>query len=236
VGDAIANIPELLQGLTGVEVYGTAFAILLLCGLGLPIPEDVILVTVGYATYLALPGTHITLSLGLGMAGVLLGDSIAWTLGHRFGIPVTRRWPFRLKLGPARLVAAREHMHRHRRYILFAARFMPGLRVVVFFTAGLLGVRYTYFLLLDGLAAMLSVPALVVSSWYFGAELDRVIRTARQAENALVVAIVVIVIYVLARAWLRRRKLRAEEAEMAAKAAALDAEAASSVDTPGHVG
>ena len=41
------------------------------------------------------------------------------------------------------------------------ARFMPGLRAPIYFTAGTVGVKFHTFLFYDGLAALVSVPAIV---------------------------------------------------------------------------
>lgn len=52
---------------------------------------------------------------------------------------------------------------------MFVARFLPGLRTPVFFTAGMTRcVSFAKWLLMDGTAALLSVPAWVYLG-YFGA-------------------------------------------------------------------
>ncbi|MSQ81314.1 MAG: DedA family protein [Myxococcales bacterium] len=207
-----------LRTLNLVTVWSMCFGVLLLCGFGLPIPEDVTLVTCGYLTYLLVPadgsaGDPLTLALvatAVGMAGVLIGDLTMFTLGRRFGARLVGVWPFRTILGHGRKEKAEEFLKIRGAPVLFSARFMPGLRSVVFFTSGTLGVNYWTFLKYDGLAAILSVPALVLSSWYFGDQIAAVIAYARKFENGLVAIIVLVTaVFVAKWYWGQRKKAQA---------------------------
>lgn len=58
---------------------------------------------------------------------------------------------------------------RYSNWVLFVARFLPGLRSPIFLTAGMTRrIPFWRFLLLDGLAALISVPVWVYLG-YFGA-------------------------------------------------------------------
>ena len=65
------------------------------------------------------------------------------------------------------------------------------------------------FLIYDFSAAAFSVPVLVYSAWYFGGQIDRVVKYARQTEHGILVAIVVALAVVGVRAY-RRHKRRME--------------------------
>lgn len=54
--------------------YYAVFMVLLLCGFGLPIPEDITLVAGGVISGLENAKTHIHLMFLTGMAGVMVGD------------------------------------------------------------------------------------------------------------------------------------------------------------------
>ena len=117
-------------------------------------------------------------------------------------------------MGQGRLEQTEAFLQSHGPKVLFSARFTPGLRSVVFFSSGVLQIPFRTFLFYDGMAALLSVPALVASSWYWGAEFDEVLLKARRAENGVLLTIVAIALLLLARwAWKRRKKA----AEAAAK-------------------
>jgi membrane protein DedA with SNARE-associated domain len=208
----IQPLIDALMSLDGLTIYGIGFAVLLACGFGLPIPEDITLLLMGYMTYHPMPDggarphAHVAVAVVVGLLGVMIGDGCMFTLGRRYGDRLIDRWPFRMILGDGRLPKATEFLQRNGAKVLFSARFTPGLRSVVFFTSGTLGIPLGRFLLYDGLAALLSVPALVVSAWYWGAQFDEVVARARQAENGLLIVIVVVALALVARALLKRRE------------------------------
>lgn len=207
-------------------IWGSAFGILLLCGFGLPIPEDITLILCGYATYLHVGNRSSEAwamawgSLGVGLAGVLIGDGIMFWLGRRWGTELARIWPFRSIFGNGRLARTRVFLQEHGAKVLFTARFTPGLRSVVFFSSGTLGIPASRFLFYDGLAALLSVPALVLSSWYWGDHIAEVIRRAQRAEHGLLIVIALVAAIVALKWWLGRRRQTREAAELAKLAAA----------------
>ena len=76
--------------------YAFVFGVLLLCGFGLPMPEDVILVTGGVLAWLASPLEtpalrEMPFDAGLqrmvlvGLLGILAGDSVIYWMGRRLG-------------------------------------------------------------------------------------------------------------------------------------------------------
>ena len=60
--------------------YFAVFWVLVLCGFGIPIPEDVTLVAGGVISGLGYTNVHIVFAVG--MAGVLVGDGLMFLLGR----------------------------------------------------------------------------------------------------------------------------------------------------------
>ncbi len=203
---------DYLMSMDALTIYGIGFTVLLACGLGVPIPEDITLLLMGYMTYHAMPDgsprphASVWLAVTVGMAGVMIGDGFIFYMGHRFGVKLLEKWPFRRMLGGGRLEKARKFINKNGPKVLFSARFMPGVRSVVFFTSATLAIPYRRFLIYDGLAAMLSVPALVVAAWYWGAQFDRVVAKARQAEHGILAIIVIAGLVVLVKHLIEKRK------------------------------
>lgn len=182
------KIAEFLLGFSGPAPYLLVFFILLACGFGVPIPEDITLIAAGILAYHE--AANVYGMIGVGMAGVMLGDGAMFWLGRRYGLALARR-PFFARLMPEeRLLKVAEVLQQKGNKILFAARFMPGLRSPLFFTAGALGVKARVFLFYDGLAALISVPAIVYSVYYFGQQMDEVIAVIRRANHGIVLVIV----------------------------------------------
>jgi membrane protein DedA with SNARE-associated domain len=91
--------------------------------------------------------------------------------------------------------------------MLFTARFLPGMRTAVFITAGLTHrVSFIRFLLLDGAAALISVPFWVYLG-YFGADNHEwLLKWIHRGQTGLWVALVVLVLVLAVLYWRHRRR------------------------------
>ena len=92
---------------------------------------------------------------------------------------------------PKRQLRVRAYFRKFGSKVVLIGRFTPGFRFTIFFTAGTLHLRPSVFLIYDFSAAAFSVPVLVYSAWYFGGQIDRVVKYARQTEHGILVAIAV---------------------------------------------
>lgn len=197
-------IVDFLIDYYGPIPYVVIFLILLACGLGIPIPEDITLIAGGILTYYGV--CDVWLMIAVGMAGVLIGDSLVYFLGFKFGKRLMSKWPFRAFIDETRIEGIRVRLHEHGAKLLFSARFMPGVRSTVFFASGLLHYPYRKMILFDGLAALLSVPAIVYSVYYFGDFLESVIKWIKKVEGGIIAVIVLALVIVFLRIWSKHRK------------------------------
>lgn len=210
--DVFTTLTLAFASMDALTVYAAGFALIVICGLGLPLPEDITLLTMGYLTYLPLPDgssrphASVVLATLAGFVGCMGGDGVMFAIGRRYGMSIIGRRPFSWILTSKRLDRACQIMDRHGPKILFAARFMPGIRSVGFFTAGSLGTPYLRFLTYDGLAAMISVPFFVFSGWYWGENIDRAIAYVRRAEHGMFVVIGVVTLVTVLKAIRSRRR------------------------------
>lgn len=185
--------------------YLTVLLVLLAASLGLPIPEDIPLLTGGYLCHIgraALPMMIVT-----GLVGVLAGDVVLFTMGRRFGHRIVEHRFFRRLVNPARLLMAEELFARHGLKIIFIGRFLPGLRPMIFMAAGVLRVRPLAFAAVNGTAACISVPTLILLGKFFGGSLDQIQRDVRIASHGMV-AVLIVIALVAAGIWLHRRQRR----------------------------
>lgn len=185
-------IVDLLIDYYGPIPYLAIFAILLACGLGIPVPEDVTLIAGGILTYYGV--CDVWTMIGVGLLGVMIGDSIVFFLGHKFGRRLLKKKPFSLFLDETKVDDIRGKLKHHGGKLLFSARFMPGVRSTVFFASGMLHIPYRKLLIYDGAAALISVPAIIYSVYYFGDYLEQVIRFIKKIEGGIAGVIVVAVI------------------------------------------
>jgi membrane protein DedA with SNARE-associated domain len=134
-----------------------------------------------------------------------VGDAIMFGMGRRYGLRIVGHRPFRWVLTPDRIDYARGFLDKHGPKVLFAVRFMPGVRAVAFFTAGALGTPYLRFATFDGLAALISVPFFIWAGWYWGHDIDWAIQQVRHAEHGMLLLILAAAAILVLKALLMRR-------------------------------
>jgi membrane protein DedA with SNARE-associated domain len=195
---------EHLSQLTPMGAYLWLGGILLLCGLGLPIPEDISLIAAGYFAWKGVLNVHKAFAVCL--AAVLGGDTMAFLMGRWFGRRVLASSLARRYFTPRRQLRVRAYFRKFGSKVVLVGRFTPGLRFTIFFTAGTLHVRTSTFVIYDFSAAMVTVPALVYTAWFFGHQIDRVVSIARGTEHGIVIAIVLVAAFFAIKYWRRKRR------------------------------
>src|SRR5262249_20485143 len=136
--------------------YLGLFAALLLTGIGLPpLPEEVTVAAAGIA---AAHGELVWwLAWPVCVAGGLAADLVLYALGRVGGQAVFRLRRVNRTLAPGRRAKLEARLRRHGWKILIAGRLVPGSRTGVFVLAGALRYPFASFLLIDGVAAAISV-------------------------------------------------------------------------------
>ncbi len=212
----VERILDRLAGETLHVGYAVVFGVLVLCGFGLPLPEDIILVTGGLLAWRASPLEEATLAtmvrdpgllamVGFGLGGILVGDSIIFFAGRKLGHRVAEFGPLRRIITPQKLTDAETLLRRRGNVVVVIARFLPGLRAPTYFTVGHAKLPYWEFLLFDGVAALVSAPLWVCLGFYFGSNIAEALVTASRFGNYILVAVLVVVAAIGLRWWQRRR-------------------------------
>lgn len=194
---------EHLRELSPANVHLTLGGVLLLCGLGLPIPEDISLISGGYMAHLGVVNVHTTFVVCF--TAVLAGDTMAFFLGRLFGRRILAWGPAKRLFTARKQLRVRAYFRKFGSKVIFIGRFLPGLRFSIFFSAGTLHVRPMVFFVYDTLAALLSVPFLVYLAWYFGEHIDHVISWARRSEYGILVLAIVATLFVAVKITRARR-------------------------------
>ncbi len=210
----------------------TVFTALTLCGFGFPMPEDVILVTGGVLAWLASPLEEPTLAgmirdeglltmVAVGLAGILVGDSVIYWAGRRLGRRVAEFRLLRHMVSPAKLEKVETKLRHQGNVVVMIARFLPGLRAPTYFTVGHSHFAYWKFLLYDGMAALVSAPLWVGLGYWFGDDIGRAAREATRFGNWVLAAVLAIVAFLAAR-WLWQRRAAARAAAPTAEDAGVE--------------
>jgi membrane protein DedA with SNARE-associated domain len=168
--------------------YLGLFVVLLLCGMGLPMPEDIALLAGGFLVHRGVTRYPITLAVAL--LGVVAGDNSLFFLGRRFGTGLVSYFGLNRPGSKAQIDRIRAFMNRHGHRAIFYARFLAGLRALIYLTAGSFGVTPLRFLAYDLLGAIISVPIVVSIGYLFGGQLEVIVHYIGGFEHLLWVVVV----------------------------------------------
>jgi membrane protein DedA with SNARE-associated domain len=153
------------ENLVGQLGYFGIVLVLVLGGLGLPVPEEapVILAAVlSRKRTLWWPA-----ALGSCFAGVMLGDLVVYGLGYFYGEKVLGFRLTRKFLTKPREAQIKGYFHRHGIKILVLGRFAVGFRTAAYLTAGILRLPPFKLLLADLCAASLTTVLIFGLGYWF---------------------------------------------------------------------
>lgn len=168
--------------------YLGLFVVLILCGLGMPIPEDVALLAGGYMVHRGV--TRYPITLAVAFVGVVTGDNSLFFLGRRFGTGWVRYFGIGRPGRQVQIERIQKFMQRHGHRAIFYARFLAGLRALIYLSAGSFGVKPAIFLMYDLLGALISVPIVVTLGYVFGKQLEMIVRYLGGLERLIVIVAV----------------------------------------------
>lgn len=187
--------------------YVAVFVMLLICGFGVPVPEDVTLVTGGVIAGLGYADVHTMFAVG--MAGVLVGDGLIYGLGRLFGPKLMHAPGLRRVLTAERYLAAQGAFARYGKWVMFVARFLPGLRTPVFFAAGMSKRVPVYvWFLMDGVAALISVPIWVYLGYYGAQNWDWMFKILHRFQTGIFVLLGLLGAWLIYKWWNKRKLAR----------------------------
>lgn len=191
------------------------FVGLLACGMGLPIPEDIILVVAGFLA--GQNNAKILPPILVTYAGIMLGDSLIFFIGQKLGRKVMKSNIAQKILNPERLEKAVDAFHKYGIWVNFFGRFLPGVRTAIFFTGGTLKYPFHRFFLMDGLAALISAPLFVYLGYWAGMKFSENISLlnhyVKKTKTYFGIGIFVLLIIVAIVVFLKSRKKKLNELE-----------------------
>lgn len=177
-------------------IYLAIFAFMLASGFGLPIPEEVTLISAGLVCHVAsrpdlypppYPGAvpvdpYIT--AGVAFFSVVFADCLVFFLGKFFGGKILRAtYMARFR---SRMDEVGKWTKKYGMWAAGAFRFTPGLRFPGHFACGMMGLKVSHFVLVDAFAAAISVPTQVLLVAFYGEHIFIYLRQFKIGLGAII--------------------------------------------------
>jgi membrane protein DedA with SNARE-associated domain len=136
-----------------------------------------------------------------------VGDGIMFAAGRLYGERVLRFRPVAKIMTPERFAATQEKFARYGNWVLFVARFLPGLRSPIFLTAGMTRrIPYWRFLMMDGFAALISVPVWVYLGYFGARNREWLMHMVHRGQAGILIALAVAGLVLGVYFWRKKRK------------------------------
>ena len=197
-------------------VYTFICCFMLAASFGLPIPEELTLISAGLVAYMAqnpaqfpppYPGAEgvetITLCV-VAFLAVFCSDLVVYLIGKIFGGRIIKTKFFQKQVAGAGFDKINSWFQKYGGWACGIFRFTPGLRFPGHLSCGLLGIPLWKFCAVDGLAALISVPTQVYFVATYGGE---VLKHLKEFKIILVSVLgVVLIVWLIRRFYLKKFK------------------------------
>lgn len=175
---------------------------LIIAGLGLPVPEDIMLLAAGVLVHRG-EASYVEALIACAI-GVFIGDTTIFLIARKLGPAALGRRPLRWLITPERHAKIEEMFARYGNVIVFMARHMAGLRAPTFAMAGMHKMPITRFWLWDGLGLCVSAPIVIGIGYFMADKLDEAKEWLSHFEHVVIVVLVLAALVFVAWRKLRR--------------------------------
>jgi membrane protein DedA with SNARE-associated domain len=180
--------------------YLAIFVLLAFGIVGLPVPDETLLTFTGYLIYKSHLSPPMAFATALG--GSASGITISYTLGRTFGMTLLHRFGKYVHVTPERLERAHQWFERIGHWALTFGYFIPGVRHLTAYAAGMSGLAPHTFALFAYSGASLWVGTFLSLGYFLGDQWQAVQKTADRYVIWVVIALAFLVVgYVV---WRRR--------------------------------
>jgi len=196
-------------------VYLMVFLIMIASGFGFPVPEEVTIVSVGLLAYMGAhpeiypapfagaPVVNGVEAAFVTLTAVMAADILVFFIGRVFGrkiIALPRMAPL---FSESRLERINGWVKKYGSYAVFFFRFTPGIRFPAHVILGMSKLHLWQFVLVDGLAASISVPTQILLIYHFG---EPILQLIHKFRDFILVGLAVLVVAFVVRHLFNRQK------------------------------
>ncbi len=168
--------------------YLGIFVTMALSGHLVPVPEEILLLLIGYASGVGFVNVYVALAMA--SLGVIVGD-IALFLLSRSGSHYVDR--LKSKLSPEKIARYEKLMKSHAGKTIFLSRFIITIRFFSPILAGSLRINWKTFMLADFSAAILYVGAFIFLGYHFNNDIASLITEIKLARHIIFILLLTLI-------------------------------------------
>ncbi len=178
--------------------YLAIFLIILASGVGIPFPEDAILLLSGYLA--SIDVLDLKWAIIISIIGLICSDNLGFYIGRRGGKIVSK------VLSNNTIKHYSKHLCRKR--TIFLTRFLSGLRVFFPIAAGAANMKWKEFFIADTAAIFVLGIGLNLIGYYFGWAITPVIKGVLKADKIItIVALCIIALIIICAVVVKKKKV-----------------------------
>jgi membrane protein DedA with SNARE-associated domain len=178
--------------------YAALIGSMMLGIIGLPIPDETLLMFAGYlVSKNSLQLQYVMLSA---FSGSVAGISVSYAVGRRYGLPLLLKLHIP-SFSEEKLDSARDWYRRFGKWALVVGYFIPGIRHLTAFTAGMSGLRYRSFGMFAYTGALLWSATFILLGKFVGGQWKTV---SEEIQNNLLLVTGIVALVLISGAVLQR--------------------------------
>ena len=182
---ALFGVDILISYLSSVS-YIAIFFLFIATGVGLPIPEELTLLVLGYLARIEI--FDFTSLLIVSFLAIFASDNLGFYIGRN-----NKKWFHRL-VSKEKLEMAKHHLKLHGGKTIFFSRFVCVLRVLFPIVAGSVGMQWKKFVVIDTAAILIMVPLFMTLGHYSGPYVEQIAKAIVSLDRiVLMVALILII-------------------------------------------
>jgi membrane protein DedA with SNARE-associated domain len=160
-----------IQGWIQAGGYLMLFGLLFACGLGLPLPEDIPLIIAG--ALIAKGQMTWTIAAAAAWLGIVGGDIFLYWMARRYGMNITKAPLIGKHVTRERIEWVEGLFEKYGVGVVAVCRLFAGIRGAMVIAAGTIRFNFAKFVIVDGIAALISGGLFMLFGWWVGNKLTR---------------------------------------------------------------
>jgi len=190
--------------------YAGVFVLMVLESATLPVPSEVVLPIAGWLVSKNILNSWVVVIVA--SIGSLIGTLIDYSIGYYLGRAAILRYGRIVRLNENHLKTTEKWFAKHGELIVLLARFVPLIRTLIAFPAGIAEMKLWKFVSFSIIGIVIWDAILIYLGVLFGQNYNSIVSTLSNAFTLVEILAVVVVIIVLY-LWLRRKAPQKEKAQ-----------------------